>query len=86
MPYQNQVLNEIRDATIGQHDQSRHRAGNALRVAVGAFAGVAFGRVLLLVRLLGAAAARDQLFGTVEMARKRDYSWRINGLSLGQEI
>lgn len=76
--YQNQVLHQIGQSTVGKHDKTCHRSGNTLSVAIGgaravaaavrivcaaAAAGTAAYAVGSLITLLGLHAAREELRG-----------------------
>lgn len=62
--YQNQILNQVGQTTVGEHEQTGHWSGNTLGVTVAlAQLVVVFGRVGLFVTLLGTGATRDELQG-----------------------
>lgn len=57
---QNQILDQVGQTAVGQHEETRHRSGNALGVAVTLAEVVVVGRVCLLIALLRARAARHK--------------------------
>lgn len=60
--HENQILNEVRQTAIGQHEQSRHWAGNAFGVSVAlSDVSVIGGAVGVFVGLFCSAAAADEL-------------------------
>lgn len=85
--YQNQVLHQIGQSTVGKHDKTCHRSGNTLSVAIGgaravaaavrivcaaAAAGTAAHAVGSLITLLGLHAAREELPDGMTRERERE--------------
>lgn len=57
--YQDEVLNEVGQASVGEHNQSGDGSGNSLCVSLSR--GVGISGVGALVAVLSATASRDQL-------------------------
>lgn len=54
-------MNEVGQASVGEHDEAGDGAGNSLGVSLAGGRGVSIDRVSALVTVLGAAASGDQL-------------------------
>lgn len=68
LTYQDQVLNEVGQASVGEHHEPGDGSGNSLRVSFSW--GVRVSRVGTLVAVLGAAASRNQLKINSKVSRK----------------
>lgn len=62
--YQNQILNQVGQTTVGEHEQTSYWSGNTFGITIALaqlVVVVVFGRVGLFVTLLGTGATRDEL-------------------------
>lgn len=74
LTYQDEVLNEVGQASVGEHNKSGDGSGNSLCVSFSR--GVGISRVGALVAVLGATASRDQLNEEVMIEVNTRHYWR----------